>query len=89
VVKLCPKNVTGADFYGLCSNAWVGAVRNLIGKIGNEDVKGLTHEDVMVTMDDFKAAMKDLKPSIKGEDLVYFEHLQRQLSVTEGKLRKK
>lgn len=100
VVKLGPKNVTGADYYGLCSNAWMSAVRRLItntknGKtyytvpihilrikrqiVGNNNE--LKAEDVVVTMGDFQEAMKDLKPSIKPEDLVYFEKLNEELNL--------
>lgn len=30
-----PENVTGADYYGLCSNAWMHAVRRLILNVKN------------------------------------------------------
>lgn len=30
IVDLCPANITGADYYGLCSNAWMSAVRELL-----------------------------------------------------------
>lgn len=30
IVDLCPVNITGADYYGLCSDAWMSAVRKLI-----------------------------------------------------------
>lgn len=33
IVKTCPNNITGADFYGLCSNTWMAAARKLIKKI--------------------------------------------------------
>lgn len=33
VVQLCPDNITGADFYGMCSNAWMSAARRLIAQI--------------------------------------------------------
>lgn len=29
-VDLCPQNFSGADFYGLCSGAWMSAVRRFI-----------------------------------------------------------
>ncbi|XP_074026455.1 peroxisomal biogenesis factor 6 isoform X2 [Leptinotarsa decemlineata] len=35
VVKISPKNITGADFYGICSSAWSSAVRRLIKRIEN------------------------------------------------------
>ena len=36
VVDNCPKNLTGADFYALCSNALLSAIRRQIqeGKTG-------------------------------------------------------
>lgn len=33
VVRTCPTNITGADFYGICSNAWSSAVKRLITSI--------------------------------------------------------
>ncbi|KAK4873529.1 hypothetical protein RN001_015558 [Aquatica leii] len=84
VVKICPKNITGADFYGLCSVAWLSCVRKLIEKTSPEN---LTSNNVIVTMDDFKTALKDLKPSIKPEDLAYFQNLQKQYT-SEYKIKK-
>ncbi|KAJ3662141.1 hypothetical protein Zmor_006500 [Zophobas morio] len=34
-VKICPDNFSGADFYGICSGAWMSAVRRLISDIEN------------------------------------------------------
>ncbi|KAF2904257.1 hypothetical protein ILUMI_01922 [Ignelater luminosus] len=89
IIKMCPKNITGADFYGLCSNAWMSSVRQLIENNENEKLQNLTQEDVIVTMDDFKVSLKSLKPSIRNEDLVYFENLQRQFSTNENKIKTK
>lgn len=52
-----------------------------------EKLQNLTQEDVIVTMDDFKVSFKSLKPSIRNEDLSYFENLQRQLSTNENKIK--
>ncbi|KAF5297408.1 hypothetical protein FQR65_LT01339 [Abscondita terminalis] len=87
VVKMCPKNITGADFYGLCSSAWLSCVRRLIGKSTPEKLSKLTSNSVIVTMEDFQAALKNLKPSIKPEDLSYFQNLQKQYA-TETKIKK-
>lgn len=95
IVELGPKNVTGADYYGVCSNAWMLAVRRLINSCKTHrstpvkftdlqilgDNKELKAEDVVVTMKDFKDAMKDLKSSVKPEDLLYFEKLNQELSI--------
>lgn len=37
-------------------------------------------EEVIVDRDDFLNSVKSLKPSIKPEDLKYFENLQNQFS---------
>lgn len=82
VVKVCPKNITGADFYGICSNAWLFATRRLIKRIeiGEISTEATTSEDVTVIFDDFKNSMIDIKPSISSEDMIYFEKLKLELS---------
>ncbi|XP_072375630.1 peroxisomal ATPase PEX6 [Diabrotica undecimpunctata] len=82
VVRVCPKNVTGADFYGICSNAWMFSVRRLIKKIESGDLSAeeAASNDVIVNFEDFKQAMVNVKPSISAEDLVYFEKLKMELS---------
>lgn len=35
IVKTCPPTITGADFYGICSNAWMCAAKKLIERIEN------------------------------------------------------
>lgn len=43
VVRMCPPNITGADFYGICSTAWLSAVRKLVESIGKgKKSSGLT-----------------------------------------------
>ncbi|KAF5299683.1 hypothetical protein FQA39_LY11478 [Lamprigera yunnana] len=80
VIKICPKNVTGADFYGLCSVAWLSAVRRLVATNTHEMVLRLTSDDVVVGTEDFVVAARDLKPSVKPEDMAYFESVQKQYS---------
>ncbi|XP_071053095.1 peroxisomal ATPase PEX6 isoform X2 [Onthophagus taurus] len=82
IVEKCPKNISGADFYGLCSSAWLSAVRRLIKKIeeGRRKVEELSHEDVIVNSEDFKVAAKTIKPSISPKDLMYFEKLKLEFS---------
>lgn len=83
IVSLCPPNITGADFYGICSNAWSNAVRKLIVKIENKEIKDgdkLSAKDVIVGLEDFKQAIKNVKPSISPEDLLYFEKLKIELA---------
>ncbi|KAK5640545.1 hypothetical protein RI129_011356 [Pyrocoelia pectoralis] len=80
IVEICPTNITGADFYGLCSLAWSSSVRRLIETVEDGTLQKSSSDDVIVTLADFRSALAGLKPSIKAEDLVYFEKLQREYS---------
>ncbi|VEN37000.1 unnamed protein product [Callosobruchus maculatus] len=82
LVSSCPKYVTGADFYGMCADAWFSAVKRLIlkvesGELSEEDV---TSQDVIVSSEDFLDALQHLTPSISTEDLKYFETLRKELT---------
>jgi len=82
VVHMCPQNITGADFYGICSNAWSFAAKRLIEEIekGNMSTENVTHMDVIVSVNDLSSAIKNVKPSISENDLRYFERLKKELS---------
>lgn len=83
VVKTCPANITGADFYGICSSAWMSAASRLIRKIEKGKLTGsenLTQNDVIVTFKDFDDAIKSTKPSVNASDMAYFEKLRHELS---------
>ncbi|KAL3275964.1 hypothetical protein HHI36_020696 [Cryptolaemus montrouzieri] len=82
VIKICPENISGADFYGICANAWNNAVRRIIqdSENGARDVKNLSGKDVIVEFIDFKKALSSVKPSITEEDLKYFEKLRKEIS---------
>lgn len=75
----CPENITGADYYGLCSEAWMAAVRRLIKASGDcNDV--YEPDEVIVSKNDFFESIGCLRPSVKVEDLQYFERLQNEFS---------
>ncbi|KAJ8936011.1 hypothetical protein NQ318_000669 [Aromia moschata] len=82
VVRMCPPNITGADFYGICSNAWLSAVRKLIEAVqaGQLEADQINQEDVVVDFEDFSVAVANVKPSITSEDLEYFDKLKKELS---------
>lgn len=83
---MCPVNITGADYYGLCADAWMSAVRKLIKTTNDNRITKLfaisaetsEMEDVIVSRDDFLNSIRNLKPSLKPDDLKYFENLQNQ-----------
>ncbi|XP_044764883.1 peroxisome biogenesis protein 6-like isoform X2 [Coccinella septempunctata] len=82
IVKLCPSNISGADFYGICAESWMHAVRRTIQQCENgpKDVRNFTEKDVEVGTDDFIYALRSVKPSITSKDLMYFEKLKREIS---------
>jgi peroxin-6 len=78
IVNYCPINYSGADFYGVCSSAWMSAARRLITSIenGTRETTHASANDVIVDENDFQFAIESVKPSIKQEDLDYFHKLK-------------
>ncbi|GJQ78747.1 hypothetical protein Trydic_g2781 [Trypoxylus dichotomus] len=82
IVTNCPENISGADFYGLCSSAWMSAARCMIEKIekGELNKDEVSHENVIVSAENFMDALKTVKPSINPEDMRYFQQLKQEFS---------
>lgn len=76
------QDMTGADLYSICSNAWLSAVRRAIrGANKNEcSEDGLGPEHVIVNESDFKTALKKFIPSISPADMEYFNRLRTNFS---------
>ncbi|KAH1010172.1 hypothetical protein HUJ05_004508 [Dendroctonus ponderosae] len=87
IVSSCPKNITGADLYGICSTAWSSAAKRLIDRIERDalNAEEFTDQHVEVTAADFARAIEDVKPSISEVDLLYFEKLKRELTADASK----
>ncbi|XP_076264418.1 peroxisomal biogenesis factor 6 isoform X1 [Rhynchophorus ferrugineus] len=71
IVESCPDNITGADFYGICSSAWTSAAKKLIEHIEKDghctDNDNFNDTDVIVSEQDFMLAIKNVKPSLKRD----------------------
>ncbi|KAJ8679147.1 hypothetical protein QAD02_014934 [Eretmocerus hayati] len=78
VTKL-PSNLTGADLYSICSNAWLKAVRRILTK-NETDREELCESDIIVKLEDFLRANEELIPSVSEKELTRYEKLQRELS---------
>ena len=69
----CPTVMTGADFYALCSDAVLNAIRRKIQTktLENLSCQNENHESESLTlmMDDFLEAVKNLVPSLSVKDL--------------------
>lgn len=48
--------------------------------LGGVQAENLTQADVVVTFDDFRTAIANVKPSVSVQDLLYFEQLKKELS---------
>lgn len=78
IAELVKCDVTGADLYSICSNAWLSAVRKQVkafeaGKCKEEQMNA---EKVNVGMDDFKKSMDKFVSSLNQVDMEYFKKLQ-------------
>ncbi|KAM7341795.1 peroxisomal biogenesis factor 6 isoform 2-T2 [Cochliomyia hominivorax] len=75
--------MSGADLYSICSNAWLSAVRRIIdrhlkGHLKDED---LVPDNIVVEIEDFTKSFGKFVPSISRHDLDYFNKLKSSYSV--------
>lgn len=78
IAELIQPDVTGADLYSICSNAWLSAVRKHVkkyedGKCNDDD---MTADKISVGMEDFKRSMTQFVSSLNQVDMEYFKKLQ-------------
>ncbi|XP_005103774.1 peroxisome assembly factor 2 [Aplysia californica] len=74
VADECPPNLTGADLYALCADALLNAMRTKIERLeagSKEDESRL-----VVSQEDFLAALKTLVPSVSLEELQKYEQIR-------------
>lgn len=92
IADLLTKDMTGADIYSICSNAWLSAVRRLINTQTQENKTNdsfygemkedhrLTAANVLVELNDFRQAISKFVPSINPKDMEYFNNLRSTYS---------
>ncbi|SPP75750.1 peroxisome assembly factor 2 isoform X2 [Drosophila guanche] len=83
IAERLKNDMSGADLYSICSNAWLSAVRRTIdrhlsGKLSEEE---LLPETVIVESEDFTKSFNKFVPSISRTDLEYFNNLKASYSV--------
>lgn len=85
----CPSNLTGADFYGLCSSAYLNALKRKISQLelgdelvdaGQQTDQQADQQTVTVCLDDFQEAIKCLRISIKEDELEKYQELSRKFA---------
>lgn len=82
IAELVTMDVTGADLYSVCSNAWLSAVRRQIHKFNDNKVKEdeVISDNVTVNLDDFKKSLTQFVPSLNQVDMAYFKKLESSYS---------
>ncbi|KAH9255416.1 hypothetical protein BASA81_006535 [Batrachochytrium salamandrivorans] len=92
VLERASRNLTGADFYALCSDAMASAMKRKVDELSqraaNEGVTvrkllvGLPKSElqVVVGMRDYEESMAKLVPSVSETELVHYETLRQKFS---------
>ncbi|XP_078349662.1 peroxisomal ATPase PEX6-like [Oculina patagonica] len=90
VAAICPANLTGADFYALCSDAMLQSVKRKIELLeqGQADPSAVD-SDIQVTEADFKKALDNLVPSVSLHELKRYKQIQKQFTLTNSGTAKK
>ncbi|EEC19587.1 26S protease regulatory subunit, putative [Ixodes scapularis] len=79
VLDACPSGLTGADFYSLCSAAMASATRNHIQALEQGELAP-NNQTVLVTLEDFKVALRDLVPSVSPSELERYDDIRQKMS---------
>lgn len=83
IAEQLKSEMSGADLYSICSNAWLSAVRRTIKNHVSNGLAAdeLTSENIIVESEDFATSFKKFVPSISQTDLEYFKNLKESYSV--------
>jgi peroxin-6 len=79
IAEMIISDVTGADLYSICSNAWLNAVRKHVKKFhdGKHKEEDMTSTKIVVSLDDFKISLNQFVSSLNQVDMEYFQKLQQ------------
>ncbi|CRK90371.1 CLUMA_CG004031, isoform A [Clunio marinus] len=78
IAELIQPDVTGADLYSICSNAWLSAVRKQVKKYEDEKCNDddMIADKIHVGLEDFKKSLTQFVSSLNQVDMEYFHKLQ-------------
>ncbi|KAK3582678.1 hypothetical protein CHS0354_031089 [Potamilus streckersoni] len=79
IAEKCPFNLTGADFYALCSDALLNAIKRKIDQL--ERGETVDQSTVMVTEKDFIDALEILTPSVSEQEILHYKELRSKFTV--------
>ncbi|XP_071494820.1 peroxisomal ATPase PEX6-like [Diadema antillarum] len=78
VAERCPMNLTGADFYALCSDAMLGAIKRRIAALEAGNTTDQT--SVVVEEEDFHSALCRLVPSVSEDELTHYRQIRSNIT---------
>jgi len=85
IIEKCPLNLTGADFYALCSDSLLAAITDQIEQIERKEddiADRKLPEDLKIEKRHFMRALERLSPSVSVEELEYYKKIQASYSQT-------
>ncbi|KAI1287428.1 Peroxisome assembly factor 2 [Halotydeus destructor] len=78
--QICPRFLTGADFYALCSSAMTKAICRSIQLIESGHMQETCTDNFTLTYDDFALAIDNFVPSVSIEELMRYEMIKKNMS---------
>ncbi|XP_015913294.2 peroxisomal ATPase PEX6 [Parasteatoda tepidariorum] len=78
IIDQCPSNLSGADFYSLCSNAVILRVEKNV-ELVEKDGKKVEELSSNVQMEDFLIALKSTVPSVSVEQLKIYQEIKSRI----------
>lgn len=79
IETMCPPNLTGADFYSICSMAMMLALNRSVEHI---ELGELNEEEATINVKfcDFTSALSNFSPSLTPKELVVYENIQLSMA---------
>lgn len=74
----CPSNLTGADYYALCSDAMLNTMKRKIQQL--EAGESVDEKEVLVSQQDFNEALENLTPSLTDSEIQRYRQLRDSFS---------
>lgn len=83
IENLLPLYLTGADFYALCSDAYLNGIKRCIDKLssnrGDKLNEFASEEGLLVELGDFEIAMEELVPSVSMNDILKYKEIKKKI----------
>lgn len=78
LAEKCPSNLTGADYYALCSDAMLNTMKRKIQQL--EAGESVNEKEILVSQQDFNEALENLTPSLTDSEIQRYRQLRDSFS---------